>query len=78
MNRNLQSESFTSSGVRGKAHAKHGKQVAEVCNVIFKNSSTISTVNINYLRSTLKNLRPKYFRFIKKIVNDINIIRGFN
>jgi len=50
------------------------KQVVEVCNVIFQNSSTISTVNIDYLTSTLKNLSPKYFRFNKKIVNDISIL----
>jgi len=48
------------------------KQVVEVCDVIFQNSSTISTVNIDYLTSTLKNLCPKYFRFTKEIVNDIN------
>ena len=52
------------------------KQIVEVCDVIFQNSSTISTVNIDYLASTLKNLRPKYFRFTKEIVNDINIMRG--
>jgi hypothetical protein len=46
------------------------KQVVEVCNVIFQNSSTISTVNIDYLSSTLKNLSPKYFRFNKEIVKE--------
>jgi len=48
------------------------KQIGEVCNVIFQNSSTISTANIDYLASTLKNLRPKYLRFTKEIINDIN------
>ena len=44
------------------------KQIVEVCNVIFQNSSTISTVNINCLTSTLRNFRPKYFRFAKEIM----------
>jgi hypothetical protein len=48
------------------------KQVAEVCDFIFQNSSTISTVNIDYLTSTLKNLCPKYLRLTKKIVNDVD------
>ena len=41
------------------------KQIVEVCNVIFQNSSIISTVNIDYLASTLENLRPKHFRYAK-------------
>jgi len=52
------------------------KQVVEVCNMIFQNSSTISTVNIDYLTSTLKNLSPKYFRFNREIVNNINTLTG--
>ena len=52
------------------------KQVVEVCDVIFQNSSTISTANIDYLTSMLKILSPKYFRFVKEIVNDINMMRG--
>jgi len=52
------------------------KQIVEVCDVIFQNSSIISTVNIDYLTSTLKNFRPKYFRFTKEIVNDINMMKG--
>jgi hypothetical protein len=50
------------------------KQIVEVCDVIFQNSSTISIVNMDYLASTLKNLSPKYFRFTKEIVNNINRI----
>ncbi len=52
------------------------KQIVEVCDVTFQNSSTISTVNIDYLASTLKNLSPKYFRFKKEFVNDINMMKG--
>ena len=44
------------------------KQIVEVCEVIFQNSSTISTVNMDYLTPTLKNFRPKYFRFAKEIM----------
>ena len=54
------------------------KQVVEVCDIIFQNSSIISTVNIDYLTSTLKNLRPKYFRFTKEIVNDTNRMRSYD
>jgi len=54
------------------------KQVVEVCDVIFQNSSTISTVDIDYLTSTLKNLSPKYFRFTKEIMHNINVMRGFD
>ena len=52
------------------------KQIVEVCDVIFQNSSIISTVNIDYLTSTLKNLRPKYLRHAKEIVHDINMMKG--
>jgi len=52
------------------------KQVVEVCNVIFQNSSTISTVYIDCLTSTLRKFRPKYFRFKKEIMYDINIMSG--
>jgi len=44
------------------------KQVVEVCKVIFQNSSTISTVNMDYLTPTLKNINPKHFRFTKEII----------
>jgi len=45
------------------------KQIVEVCDVIFQNSSTISTVNIDYLNSTLKNLSTKYFRLPSNFEN---------
>jgi len=54
------------------------KQVVEVCDIIFQNSSTISTVNIDCLASTLKNLRPKYLRLAKEIVNDTNRMRSYD
>jgi len=47
------------------------KQIIEVCDMMFQNTSTIATVNFNYLTSTLKNLSPKYFRFKKEIIHDI-------
>ena len=47
------------------------KQIVEVCDVIFQNSSKISTVNIDFLTSTLRNCRPKYFRFNKEIIHNI-------
>ena len=42
------------------------KQIVEVCEVIFQNSSIISTVNMDYLTPTLKKLNPKIFDLRKK------------
>ena len=57
-------------------HIMSVEQVVEVCEVIFQNSSTSLTVNIDDLTSTLKNISPKYFRFNKKMLNYINISDG--
>jgi len=51
------------------------KQIVEVCDVIFQNTSTISTVNMDYLTPTLKNSNPKYFRFTKEIMYNFKTIQ---
>lgn len=51
------------------------KQVVEVCEVIFQNSSIISTVNMDYLTPTLKNLNPKNFRFTEEIMYNLNTMQ---
>ena len=51
------------------------KQIVEVCELIFKNLSTISTVNMDYLTPTLKNINPKHFRFTKEIMYNFKTIQ---
>ena len=56
-------------------HVMSIKQVIEVCEVIFQNSSTISTRNMDCLTSTLKNINQKYFRFTEEIMWNLDTMQ---